>query len=151
MAPRHISRVVKFDISTERLTQSAPKRVHLLNCREPSNCPTLSLDGSGVWNGSATAWEKEDLVTKYGVLAPRDCNLYGRGGLQTTNDTRKEEGSNLPSLNLLQLPYLGHQRRSSAPEALENKTEPRIQRSRAKHYRLANGKSVKVKMPSTDV
>ncbi|EXJ66667.1 uncharacterized protein A1O5_10338 [Cladophialophora psammophila CBS 110553] len=151
MAPRHISRVVKFNLFTERLTQSAPKRVHLLNCRDRSNCPTLSLDGSGASNGSATALGKEDPVTKYGVLAPRDCSLYGRGGLQTRNDTRKEEGSNLPSLNLLQLPYLGHQRRSSAPEALENRPEPRIQPSRAKYYRLANGKSVKVKMPSTDV
>ncbi|KIW64201.1 hypothetical protein PV04_09154 [Phialophora macrospora] len=145
MAPRHVSSVVKVDTHTRALTQSAPKRVHLLNCRESSIRPPLVFGRS-----SATFWRKEDTTGKDGVSAPKDRGLHEERGRLTTCSTRREERPNLPSSGLLQPPQIGHQRRSSAPEALANKTEPPTQLSRGKYSRLPNGKMAIVRMPPGD-
>ncbi|KEF60191.1 uncharacterized protein A1O9_05041 [Exophiala aquamarina CBS 119918] len=151
MAPRHISRVVKVDMYTDRLTQSAPKRVHLLNCRESANYSTLIFERSSAWNGSTTFLVKEDTMGKDDVSALKDCGLHEEGGRLTTSSSRREESPNFLSSGLLQPPQIGHQRRSSAPETLGNKTEPPTQSSRAKYYRLANGKIVILRMPPGDI
>lgn len=145
MAPRHVSRVVKVDMSTDRLTQSAPKRVHLLNCRESSNFSTLGFERT-----IATFLVKEDTMGKGDVSAPKDCGIHEEGGRLTAHSTRREESPNLLSSSLLQPPQIGHQRRSSAPEALKE-TEPPAQGSRAKCYRLANGTKVILRMPPGDI
>ncbi|OQV02947.1 hypothetical protein CLAIMM_08058, partial [Cladophialophora immunda] len=90
MAPRHVSRVVKVDMYTDRLTQSAPKREHLLNYRESSNCPTLVFERSGAWDGRATFLVNEDTRGKEDVSALEDCGFHEEGGGRpTTHSTRR--------------------------------------------------------------
>jgi len=146
MAPRHISTVIEVDISIDRLTQSAPKRVHLLMCRELSEFSSL-----GSQKRIATLLAKQDTKGNDDVPAPKDRGLHEEGGRQIAHATRREESPNFLSSSLLQPPQIGHQRRSSAPEALEKKTEPLPLRSRAKYYRLANGKTVTLRMPPGDI
>jgi hypothetical protein len=145
MAPRHVSRVVKVDTYTDRLTQSASKRVHLLNYREFSNGPTLVFDGRRAWDVSATfSFNKEDTTGKDDGWAPKDCSLHEETGRLRTHPTTREETPNRPSSGQLQPPRIGHQRRSSAPEPLGNKTEPPTRRPRY------HGKLIIVRMPPGD-
>lgn len=150
MAPRHISRVVKVDMSTDRLTHSGPKREHLLNSRESSNLSALGFERS-----TTVLWVYDDAGRKTGkqyVPALKEPSLREKGGLLAGSSTTPEQIRHILTPRLLRPPQIGrHHRRSSAPEALEKKLEPPTARSATKRYRLANGRVVIVRMPPAEM
>ncbi|KIX05890.1 uncharacterized protein Z518_03863 [Rhinocladiella mackenziei CBS 650.93] len=149
MAPRHMSTVVKYFSKADKLTKSISKRVYLLNCREPPKWP-LSFGGSRASGESATTGVKGDPVRIDFVPPQKEGFVFGGGSPATVNDTKKETKLNSIDSNLLHPPQSGHQRRSSAPEALESKIEPKTVSAAKRHY-LKNGKVAIVRIPPGDL